>query len=824
MAAENAPLAVTLTANTTAFEKEIAKAFRGMQRELDTLKRNAANNDNIMPNVGRGAQQATDSIKKTTQAAGQLSFQLNDIATSLAGGSSPFTVMMQQGSQITQVFNQIAAGGGSLGSKMATIGKAMGGALLSMINPISIITFGLIAATGYAVQFFTSSEDGAEKAAKAAEKHVGELRKIADAYRGLVPVLDEYVRKLEASANKRANLDSLKDQIKSVQAELDSAWKGMNVGDTTASLFTKIGQNAGAAAESVQGELLRAVTEFQEAQVTGIGIEEKWAKLVETVTRLEKQYGQGSTEATQALNLMGAATAQTQKYLEGLLKTLGLVNANLEESVKVINEAVTAYGNLAALPPLATDAAGNWVNAGELQQSTAAINSQNAALKTSYDLIRKFEGGFQETPFWDKNHLRIGWSSDTVTDAQGNIREVTAGMRTTIEDADRDLYRRIGESRTKAIRELGQQTYNAMNEDQKAVLDSLIYNYGKIPPAVANAIRSGASSGEVGSAIASLTANASRRKDEGRIFAGGSPDFKEPEKAKTDFNDWKVSEEQRQALMEKRIALENDLSLTEAQRAAKLEYYVALEEGLTAARKQGLEINDAVRASIEKEAQARSAQVLALETAKTKQDEFNKSRQDLANQAQQFDTAVQGALGGLIKDLVSGKSAAESFSNALAKVADAALNIALQMAFTGLFGGGTGGGGGGLLSLLGVAHKGGIVGKSAFPTRRVNPAVFAGAERMHSGGVVGLRTGEVPIIAQRGEIILPKGATGGAGMGGSVTNNIGNISVDMSKSGAVAADTQSGRDLGIMISKSVQAIIIKESRPGGLLRQAPLRS
>ena len=53
-----------------------------------------------------------------------------------------------------------------------------------------------------------------------------------------------------------------------------------------------------------------------------------------------------------------------------------------------------------------------------------------------------------------------------------------------------------------------------------------------------------------------------------------------------------------------------------------------------------------------------------------------------------------------------------------------------------------------------TAHTGGVVG-SGLAGRQVNPAVFAGAPRFHSGGMVpGLRPGETPIIALRNERVL----------------------------------------------------------------------
>lgn len=70
----------------------------------------------------------------------------------------------------------------------------------------------------------------------------------------------------------------------------------------------------------------------------------------------------------------------------------------------------------------------------------------------------------------------------------------------------------------------------------------------------------------------------------------------------------------------------------------------------------------------------------------------------------------------------------------------------------------------------GVKHRGGMVGTG--PVRQVNPLIFAGAPRYHSGGVVGLKSDEVPAILQKGEEVLakndPRNAANGGGQGGGV--------------------------------------------------------
>jgi len=48
------------------------------------------------------------------------------------------------------------------------------------------------------------------------------------------------------------------------------------------------------------------------------------------------------------------------------------------------------------------------------------------------------------------------------------------------------------------------------------------------------------------------------------------------------------------------------------------------------------------------------------------------------------------------------------------------------------------------------AHNGGVVGVTPLAHRPVDPAVFENAPRFHSGGLV---SGEVPIVAKRGEVI-----------------------------------------------------------------------
>lgn len=82
-----------------------------------------------------------------------------------------------------------------------------------------------------------------------------------------------------------------------------------------------------------------------------------------------------------------------------------------------------------------------------------------------------------------------------------------------------------------------------------------------------------------------------------------------------------------------------------------------------------------------------------------------------------------------------------------------------------------------IFSATGFAHTGGIIGSPALMHKMVSPAVFANAHRFHSGGVIGLKPNEVPIVGLKGEEVITENdprhrnnlGKGGAG-GGSMVN------------------------------------------------------
>ncbi len=150
----------------------------------------------------------------------------------------------------------------------------------------------------------------------------------------------------------------------------------------------------------------------------------------------------------------------------------------------------------------------------------------------------------------------------------------------------------------------------------------------------------------------------------------------------------------------------------------------------------------------------KKANEAALNSSKTLEDGFKRGFQNVQNELSDFaslaENAVKNAFSNMENALVSfvttGKASFSDFANAI--ISDM-MQIAIRQSITmPLLTG--------ISSYLGfaMAHSGGVVGADNLASKAVNPAVFIGAPKFHSGGLVG---DEVPIIAKRGETIFTKG-------------------------------------------------------------------
>lgn len=769
-------------------EKQLAAiAKRGADAAGDIEKRFQKANDNVGKSFQAGGKKVEQSLGAQRAAVSNLSFQLNDIAMGLASGTSPFTIMVQQGSQVSQA---LQGSGGIIGAV-----KTLGGALATMVNPVSLASFALIGLTGVAVQYITTLSSGVPDVDKYLKEH-GEVIKSFEEAWGVA----EKGAKQYTNAARQVELQKLRDEFGSTTEaarELAGSLSDEILSGETAKILggaTKSASDFSRALALLEQDIpdfrqfsvemakiegmtnlpepiRKLATELRLAAQESIPLQEHLEKVAGhlNVIRISGDQAKEAFAAltAQALGLGleggGAITTVASKIKTDLIPAMTTAIQQVAEFAKNYRSLQDQVNQtpLGQLSPVFSGG-GQFLNPDQLQTFRASEERYKVAGESAAaQMVKGFES-FISKAKWDVNAYRVGFGSDTVTRANGDIEKVTKDTIVTLEDAQRDLSRRLVEFQDGIQSAIGVETWKSLNEAQQAALTSIAYNYGSLPKRIVEAIQNGGGPEVVAQAIADLGGdnggiNKGRRKQEAQSYLSGSGlSLKDAGiGGKTPSDIFKGDVQQVQARID---ALKAEYAAQAALNPLINDYGYAVAKAkveqqlLSEAQKAGLEITPALREQISGLAENYAKATVASE-------QLQDSQKRTAEAAKAFSNLGQETLGGFISDLRRGVSASEALSNALNRVLDKVIDIGLQSLFSGgLFGGGGGGGLFGGAIIPGILHKGGVAGSDGYGHgRAVSPSTFAGAKRYHTGGVAGLQPGEVPAILQRGEVVLPRG-------------------------------------------------------------------
>jgi tape measure domain-containing protein len=555
---------------------------------------------------------------------------------------------------------------------------------------------------------------------------------------------------------------------------------------------------------------------------------EKTTDSFKEIDRSGKQAGLTLVDfATTSIAAVQALTDAMETHIGSVTSKIRAMISEAKGDLETMTRDIAKGAPLGQIPPV-TSGGGSFLNPDQLQTfqaqeaGLAAFNEQAAK---SIDLIKQREG-FITNAKWDVNHFRVGFGSDTYVDAMGKVQKVTKDTVVTLEQANADLSNRIGEFQSNIQKAIGPETWKSLSDTQQAALTDIAYNYGKLPASIVKAIQDGGGPDVVAKAINALGTdnggvNAARRKQDAQLFGGAAftADNAKVKATPEQVFSKDTAETQRriEALQAEYDAL-NKTSPVIKDYGYNVAYAAEQQRLLGEAQKAGVTVTPELQAQINGLADGYARAAANVDKLKT-------SQAATAAAAQEFNSMAKDFVGGFISDMMNGKSATEALGNALARLADQLLQMALNQIFMGSAG--SGGLFGALFGGVGAAEQGGIVGQSRLPQAKVGRKAFLGARHMSNGGMIGVPPGGTPIIAHKGELILPRGITNALRGGGanqnspaSVTNRMGNIAIDMSGSGMVSANGEDAKAFGRRIQSAVQLIMVQESRPGGLLRRA----
>jgi len=251
------------------------------------------------------------------------------------------------------------------------------------------------------------------------------------------------------------------------------------------------------------------------AEVRQLGADQGWDAA--TLSQAEMKYASDTHLAIATRIAMDDPIKADEYVSANKSKLLAADAANFQDKLKTAvitekggREASRILGELVANPT--TPSAGPGSNAVGL---TASV-------------LRGFEG-FRSDTYYDVDHERTGYGSDTITRADGSVVKVQKGMRVTREDAERDLDRRIRAQENQIVTGkggIGMEAWSQLDPAVRAGVTSVAYNYGTLPTRVAMALATG-DRNTIADAVESLKGhnngvNADRRQQEADMIRTGA--------------------------------------------------------------------------------------------------------------------------------------------------------------------------------------------------------------------------------------------------------------------------------------------------------------
>lgn len=704
---DQARLLVSIEATQAKFEKQLAAIAKRAGDTAGGIERNFKRaNDNAASSFSSSGAKITQSLGAQKAAAQQLSFQLNDIATQLGSGTSPFRVLAQQGGQVVQALNQAGGAAGAV--------RAIGAAFGQILNPIGIATIAIGTLAAAAYEYFSGTEEDGEKANKTLEEHRGKIKAALEAWGTSAPqALVDYNAELDRIAEFNAKQAGLKDALDQVTQPLKDALSDIEFGvtDVQQSLID-LGQLDAARGIQDDFEALKKAIESNEDPT------EEAARLLQSLGTTAEASG-----GVLARNLT-AALESLSKKMDEVSERAGALRGNLQSLQDPARNAINSI-------PLPSIGGSVTSGAGVFNPSQTQIDMAEEAKRAAEQAAREAE------------------------------REATQAAR----EAAREAARAAKEAADKLTRAITTQSAVAVDAAATLLGQNETANRGNINAflkaggvdldaattawcaAFVNSALAQVGVAGTGSNVATSFANWGVGVDPSQVMRGD---------VLLDSNGAAAGQTGGHVgLATGMVRFQEGI----------LQLQMLSGNASNSVQEDWINASDVIarRAS-----EAMQLPAGALDHIGQSSDQAKARVQELGQQYEQFGQIASTALNGIATALADGKLEGKELLQILMQVVQQLLTM--PSAGGGLLGGLLGGvGGGGLLGgmiIPGVLHSGGVAGKDGYGHgRAVSPSTFSGAKRYHTGGVAGLMPGEVPAILQRGEVVLPRGTKAGGAQG-----------------------------------------------------------
>ncbi|MES0879702.1 phage tail tip lysozyme [Roseibium sp. SCP14] len=271
--------------------------------------------------------QAANSNQLAAHEATNLSYQMQDIFVSLTSGQSPFIVMAQQGSQVSQIMGKRGLG---------EILPALAGGIASLINPTTLLFAGLVAG-GYAGKAAFDAMRGEVKELETVlDDHTDLVRRIKDAYQEAEDGAVSYAR----AGSRALELDRVnqeKAERKALDRELETFLDALGPNEVKL-------QGLGTANE-IYRQTREAIDDLIASARTG---DPEFARLQERLAEiaLSPEFTEGQRSSLSFVAELTKAGVSAEKALKETASGLDQIGKGFEEVTKKAKEYRKAFDRL----------------------------------------------------------------------------------------------------------------------------------------------------------------------------------------------------------------------------------------------------------------------------------------------------------------------------------------------------------------------------------------------------------------------------------------------------------------------------------------------
>jgi hypothetical protein len=286
--------------------------------------------------------------------------QFQDIGVTAAMGMSPLQIALQQGTQLSAVFNDLRAQGQGVGATLAA-------AFTSIVNPVSLVTLGVVGASAALIQY-ASNRSEVSKLDDTLKAHAANIAALKDAYGTAADGISAYVDESTSVllTKTRTSTEALREILKASTSDIASTLQtALATSSFDASLagYEKFGtaiEALSASAKAGQPGIVafrQAVADIAEANATDKALQDvakRFLDLTDEADRAERAITGSNRAIAETARVASGAIAAVKGYRDALSDLSGIALPTLsprqlaDEAYSRALEGATSTGARAA--------------------------------------------------------------------------------------------------------------------------------------------------------------------------------------------------------------------------------------------------------------------------------------------------------------------------------------------------------------------------------------------------------------------------------------------------------------------------------------------